>query len=338
MTWGAVGVMTLAIAAWAQTQPTKPVETKPAAPAKQKHSIRHRFATGRWIVTQSLKSESLTSVDGTPLPAQRVDQVIEMAFDVQAGDAKGERTVAIAFRRIRQTVEVGKRKMAFDSAAAEGEQDRMLAAVFAPMMQATIALRVDKDGKALEVKGLSSMWDNVIRDNPALAPLLGKMKTTLGDAMVRNVVSQAAGFLPDGPVAVGEAWRAAWRVPIPFVGEVKGEYDCLLQDVQTSGEGRLAIIRFEGKLKSDRQTPATSIGSATVSVHLMDLDQKGELAVSMDLGTVVRQSVQQAGKVQMVVSDQFGLERKVDVRQTSDIRLRVRAAGEAGAAASRAAP
>ncbi|KKL41718.1 hypothetical protein LCGC14_2367510, partial [marine sediment metagenome] len=241
-------LIVLAVLAAAGMAPAGPKDTP--KPTGEKITFKHWAVPGRYLMTMKMNMNQDITVDGAVQPRQRMLQEMTMLLVVGRPDAEGLRTIDMSYERMQQTTTMGEMKVSFDSNLPVGKQDLRLATALAPMLKVKIRVVLDAAGKVVKVSGIDKLWDDLVKSNPAMAPMAEQMKKQMGNLLVKQLIAKGQELLPAAGVRVGESWETSGKMTIPFVGPVNVVQQCKLKSVAKTKAGRIAYIDYKGRMTS----------------------------------------------------------------------------------------
>jgi hypothetical protein len=315
----------------AEEGPADPAET-----SREKITLKQRFVPGSYVVTETMDMRQELLTEGAEIPSQRVSQTIVSTRKIGERDSKGRRKVVIAFKTMKQRLDVGKVTISFDSEGVPADQDPNLSAVFDALKDVRIVASVAPEGEILDSTGMDQVWDRLAEQAPAAAPMLNQMKKHVTDGMIRRLIRGPADMLPAKPVALGEKWQAEAKFEMPFGGQMTCKHDCVLEEVQNTSSGRIAIVRFSG----DHQVGEGSsirLGGTILKVLKMKFSQSGQIRLNVDTGVIASHSVGGVGEtvVSITTDDGQAAEMKFKQEMTGECIVRPEAGSDTGASTKR---
>jgi hypothetical protein len=251
--------------------------------AQDKITLKQKYTPGKYEVKQVVTSQMETATAGQQV-SQDMEMTMVLGLNVAKPDEKGTIKVEMTFDKIKQKVSSGgKAVLEYDSEAAA--QTGPLASVYKSLLSAKISFEVTVDGKIQKAKGLEEIWDSMAKDNPAMAPMADTMKKQFGNAMLENLMTQAAKSFPEKSVAVGDTWKVDTKMNVPIIGELNVSQDCKLKAI----EGKLAVLDITSKAKTEKAVD-TKLGPMTVTIDKMETTQTGTMKVDTESGMAVQQN------------------------------------------------
>ncbi len=277
----------------------------PEAPEQEgytgpKLSLCLRWTPGAYEMVTETGMELTVTPEGQAARRQKMTQEVEVRLDVGSPNEAGMKEARLSYESVDQKMTAGGRTFAFDSAGPAERNSAELAAALGPLLEADIRIVFDVEDRVAEVRGLNEVWDRVAGTNPGMAQMSAQMKDEMGDQMVRQLLNGSADLLPTGPVGPGDTWSATIPLNLPFVGRAGLEYECRLDDVEETAEGRVAHVAFRGRMREEGPT-AASVGPNAVTITDVDFQQVGSLSFDIDMGMITGTSMKQTGRMSMTV-------------------------------------
>lgn len=253
--------------------------------ADQKIALKVKYVPGTYLVT--IKSK-MRMTNNEMASSQGISQDIESVYiaetTVDEPDPNKHQKMHITYKRIKTSINSGFVQMSFDSAYPD-QQTPPFASAYKVMLDKTIHVTLDAEGNVIKVTGMEKMWDELVRANPAMSGMVNNLKEQLGNKMVEQMFGQARKMFPGEPVAKGESWTVDIDTPIPMMGPVKSNQKCTLKAIESTAAGKVAVIDFTGKMRSDGSTTAPGArptSSLPMKFTKMNTDQSGTMRVHLD--------------------------------------------------------
>jgi hypothetical protein len=311
--------------------------SRTAETSREKITLKQRFVPGSYVVTETMDMRQKLLTEGAEIPSQRVSQTIVSTRKIGERDSKGRRKVTIAFKTMKQRMDVGKVTISYDSEGAPADQDPNLSAIFHALKDVKIVATVAPEGEVLDATGIDEVWDRLAKEAPAAAPMLEQMKKHVTDGMIRRLIRGPADMLPAKPVALGEKWQAEVKFEMPFGGQMTCKHDCVLEKVQDTSSGRIAIVRFSG----DQQVGEGSsikLGGTILKILKMKFSQSGEFRLNVDTGMIASHRVGGVGETVVSITTNDGQVGEMTFKQqmTGERTVRPEAVSNTGASTRRA--
>ncbi len=307
-------------------------------PAGEKVLLKRRHPPGRYVLTQVSDIEQTMAIDGEKRPKQHLSQTLVVLMAVDKPDEAGVVKMALTYRRFEQTMRTGRRVSTFASDAPPKKPDSPIAAAIRKLMKTRIVVEVGPGGKVRSVSGLGEMWTALGKTGPRGEVLARQLRKQLGDRMIKGLIEKQWEMIPARGVSVGETWRHDARLEVPFAGQVECRQQCSLKAVEAAPGGRIAIIEYAGKIRSDKEV-TTAFGAIELTVDSVDMDRRGTVQFNVDTGMVAGASVHQTGTMVMSGKERDDTETEVRLDQEvkSKVTVRPAEAGELGPATRPAA-
>lgn len=185
-------------------------------------------------------------IPGMPEPQETIiKQTLTFSQEVKEVNDQGIATIEFKHETIQAEVDnpmMG--KTSFDSTKEEDhkrvEMDPRLAiyAFYLKIIGKPITMKMDPQGKIIEVQGLTAMTQDIVKKNPALETF----KDMFTDDYFKNMLQQCFALLPEEPVGEGDSWENPFELPILSVGTCKGTGTFTYQGKQFIGQRECAKI------------------------------------------------------------------------------------------------
>jgi hypothetical protein len=275
------------------------------APAEEKLVLKQRYLPGTHLMTTTMTIDQTITANNVAQPPQHIEQLMVTRLVVGQPDAQGNKKMSITYDRYKQEMKIDSQVISYDSAGPAEKQNPALAQVLSVLNKMKVEVTVDKDDTITKVSGSDKTWDELARQNELLKPMLQKIKGQLGDAMIMEMFKQNKAMLPQQPVAVGEKWSNQTEVDLPFAGKIKTSLDCKLASVTKTSGSTIALVSWSGVIET-KKPGKTDMGGVQITVSKMDVNQTGTAGFDTDKCTATNMTVDQTGKIDLVVSSSDG--------------------------------
>ena len=292
-----------------------------------KYELKQKYTPGDYVMTMTSDMDQTTQMEAGMSMAQKIQMVMVSQMSIGKPGPEGQK-VEVAYKRIKQSVTGGPMSLEFDSAGPADEQNPMLAPMYNALLDTTISFTVGPDGEISNVSGMDKMWEKMAGAAPggAAAAMMGSMKEQFGDKMLEQIAGPAKMFLPDKAVAKGESWTVEQDLPLPMIGQAKMQQECRLADVTETAKGKMAIIKFSGKMKSDEPAAPTTMGAVQMKFNSMDIQQSGTMKMDLKLGMVTDSDMDQTADMAMEMTppEGQGMPMKMSISQKGKMKMEFR--------------
>lgn len=276
------------------------------AAAQDKVSLKWKYTPGVYVMTIVQDTQNIVSMgENSPkIPSkQKMTMAIEMEIEKPSDQ---NQTIYLTYKRIQMEASSPMTKAAYDSAAPDAGGS-MLAGPLGGLIDQRLTFVLDANGEVKEVKGIDEMWDKIVKSDPRMAGMGEAMKKQFGEGMFKQMFTQQQMMLPDNAVGKGDTWTKTNDIMLPMVGAVTMTQDCAIKDLQKSGQGSLATITSEGKIKGkEAETKAVDFGSMKLSVENIDLATQGTNQFDSTLGMFTSGDGVVKGSMTMSTTPQAG--------------------------------
>jgi hypothetical protein len=228
----------------------------------------------------SARRQVLT-VNQVAKPALVAGKTLLLAVHVRAAEPQANALVEIAFRRIAHTITNRRKKLAYDSGAADPQPSR-LGRLFEPLLKAKIYASLTPAGRVAQVRGLDAIWDaQALKSKDSdLAKWINQIKAEMGNEMIGDLLDQIGRVLPAGPVRVGQSWLGQMKFRLPYVGEKKRSQKVVFRKIETGGGSAVAVLDL-GETFTDRTVSTVQVQPMPLTVQRMEVAQTGQLRIGL---------------------------------------------------------
>jgi len=282
----------------------------PSSLGAEKVTLKHKFRKGpvtRLVTTIDMAIEMTMPDVGLPeMPKDmkvNTTQTYEMLYRVSDAEPNGNTTIEITFDRFKQAIDMNETKMEFDSKDPDRDKDNPLAkplsSVFKSLIGCKYTVRLDKDGRVAEVKGLDEIW-NTLGEGKTPQAVRDEMRKMFGDKQLNKMMSDFMGKdLPPHPVAIGESWTLDERLDVPMFGGVQTKTTCTLVAVEERKGKRCAKIGVVGTMKSTETQPVSKPRGFMPSMRIRKSDMQGFEWFDIEAGQFLEMDMDQTMEMTM---------------------------------------
>lgn len=275
------------------------------AVAQDKVTLTSKFPPGVYTTTMNQTMNVKMAMPGGQAMDQK--QTMMMVSQINAGAMGPEgQKIEMEFKRIKQSTQMGPMNMGYDSAD-PNQAESPMAAIFKALLDAKISFTMTADGKVKDVTGLDKMIDDMVKQNPAMAPMAKNMKEQMGDNMVRQMVGMGNQMLPDKPVGPGDTWTTKATQNLGMIGEMTISNNCKMTALEDSPKGKIAVIEFTGKATTAEGKAAPMPGA---KIDKLNMDMTGTSRFNATTGLLVSTNTNIKATMSMTVGggeDQPGM-------------------------------
>jgi hypothetical protein len=265
--------------------------------AQEKVSLKIAPKAGVYINSVQTDLENKTTVDGAEQPGQTMSMLMEMKMTIKEPDASGVRDIVAQYTRIKQSMKAGAMTMSYDSDAKDNAGNEM-DAMFRPLLDAPLNIKMDRDGKITEVKGLNEMWDKLAKSSTMMGPMVASMKQMINNESMATDMDLGRSLLPANPVAQGDTYTAKPELVLPFVGKIQGDLEGKVVSLKQAAAGPEAELAI--KLTMNQKTPmTTTMGAAKLVLNEVKVVQDGTVKYDPALGNIASQDFKQQMEMKM---------------------------------------
>jgi hypothetical protein len=185
--------------------------------------LKYKFAKGDQLIYKSTEESKQTqSFMGNKADTVTKQEIVTLrtAADI---DSKGTANLKTKAERRKVTVKGPGGDFAFDSKSTERDTTSAIGSAATPLLErmtgSEYEVSVSPHGSVVDVKGLSEMVADLVKDNP-IAQQFGGAATKAG-AMLSEQPSFA--ILSEKPVSIGDQWEQPFEVEMEKFGKIKGK-------------------------------------------------------------------------------------------------------------------
>ena len=295
-----------------------------------------KFKPGSYVQTESM------GIDGTmTIRAQGRSQDIDTGQDVLVeadveihppAVGSGERKIDYTCRRVKVNVKAGGRTMTYDSSGPKYGQDRKLARALAPVVGWRGVQVYSREGKFLRLEGLRQLGTELTAAGGGAQSTAAFRKML--EPLLKEVLTRHWGKLfPDHPVKPGDEWtRRIDLTQFPMFGKLDIDFECRLDDIETTPHGQVAVIYCEGTAEAtDRKLDMSAAGMpAGADVRAKELTVQTAMVIRFDLDIGLATKLDARGKVAASLDMKMqGQRATMDMDQTLRIGCSLQRRGEA---------
>jgi hypothetical protein len=217
-----------------------------------------------------------------------------------------------AYTELAMTMKTPNGEVSFSSAKPADDKD-VFSILLRNMLNHPFRITMQSNGKIKEVKGIDSMWNNLMVGLPEMdeakkTQILNQLKQSYGENSVRGNIEQLTAIFPDGKVKINDVWENKIELKTTMVAlvtnhfklvsydkqfaEIDDSADTKTTDAETQVNGLPAVYNLTGptnsKIKIDTKTgwiaEATIKQNLKGTINIKDNPQvPGGLSIPMEL-------------------------------------------------------
>jgi len=244
---------------------------------------------------------------------QKIDYLTDMGmgFEVLAVDADGTASVKITYQTIRAKMSGTMGMIEYDSTetdAAVGEDDtekQMIGQMFEGMVGLSFVMKVNTQGKVVEVKGFKEMMQQMAEkigaDDPAENEEIKEfLKNFLSEDKVKMMGSNMSLAFPSQPVGIGDSWTDKETMSVGFPIEIDNTYT-----LKESKNG-VAIVDISSMMDLGENGASIEIGPMKMNMEMTGSVQ-GTSEINEASGWMIRSKMkmQLAGQMSIAPNEQM---------------------------------
>lgn len=238
-------------------------------------TLRYSFTSQSTVVMTGLPGIGDMTVDNT------VVQVQSMVGDSVAAD--GVATVQVKIEAIKSTTAMPMMSIAYDSASppAAGDPAAQLAAVFGPMIGATLTATIAPNGVVKSIEGMAKLKASTDAAAQAAAGLGISGAAIMSDEAMKAMYQNFAS-LPDKPAKTGDTWKTEFTQPNPIGAQTVSSTFTVKGVEKLEGQD---VVRI-GIVETIKTAPGGTMGP--MSVQVGDATGQGDVFFNAKLGRLER--------------------------------------------------
>jgi Family of unknown function (DUF6263) len=161
--------------------------------------------------------------------------------------------LSAAFDQIGMIVKTPNGDLTFGSDRA-GDQNDILSAVLKKMTKQSFAMTIQSNGKIKEIKGLDSLFSNLLNDFPGITEakktkVLGQLKQASGLLNMKGGLEMIMGIFPDEKVKLNQEWEKTSQISPLMKATVTNHYKLIDYNAQE------AVIQNHAETKANDSIP-----------------------------------------------------------------------------------
>jgi len=232
-----------------------------------------------------------------------------------AGDGVG--SIELDYEAFRMSI-TGPVTMEYDSTL-KGEDakrnDEQLAALFRPMLDATIHVKIEPDGHVREIGGLKEVMDEAFETLDEDGGGMGQMfQQMFSEDAMRGMLE--VNVFPEDELAVGDTWSRSMDLDAPMLGKLTTGTESELAGIEERGGTRCAHIKVTGEIELD-----TAGVESPFEAELTDSDVEGTMYVEVASGYLVEATMETS--VEIELSDPSGSTKVTVATETEQHTVRI---------------
>jgi len=308
-------------------KPDKPVR-KPSKYTGPKVTLKVRFKPGSYALTETLSMKmAMKMIVGDQAQPMKItmDTTVGGDLDISKPNAAGEQDVRFVCRTVRMGMAMLGMTMSYDSEGPAEKQTPELVKALKPIVGMSVTL-TGKDGKW---KNVPQALESVLAKVASTPQMRQQVKGMMEPFMKEMLTKHWAKMLPTKPVGPGDEWTAKMEVTsVPVLGKMDFNAQCLLQDVEKTPDGTIALIDFVVKAGVTDRAVTPADGAATpmkMKIEKLDAHVMGTARFNMDVGLSTGVLLNQDLKAKMSAAGPNGqkanIELEAKVQYTNTLRV-----------------
>ncbi len=222
--------------------------------------------------------------------------------EVKEVSPEGTGSLDLEYEAIRMEAGAPGTTMDYDSTR-KGEEakknDSTLAAMFKPILEATVHMKIEPSGRVSEIRGLKETMDEAFGGMEELAPGMGDMfKQMFSEDALRQMVE--VNVFPEKKLAPGERWERNLEIDVPMLGTMTIAFENEFEGIEKKDGTDCARIALSGEIELEAGTVDTPV---PMEVSLTDSDISGTMYFALDNGFLMGSTVQTAMDLDMSLQE-----------------------------------
>lgn len=220
----------------------------------EKVALRYTWEAGSPRVYRMTQKTESSSVMPGGMGEQKMSQtqVMRLRMVPKEIDDAGIATIEATVDAVRFSLE-GPMSVEYDSEDPAAKAEHPAARLMAALVGSAFTFTLTPAGDAADLTGMDEVLDRVAAE--AGAPQMAEnLKRQLGNGAMEGMMDQQLRLLPEGPVAVGDAWKTSFEVPLP-IGRVRSESTLTLAAVEEVDGRKVARMPVETSITLDEAGP-----------------------------------------------------------------------------------
>jgi hypothetical protein len=292
--------------------------------ARAQEPLRWKFEQGQKLDYNMVQDMKMAG-EGGPLGQMNMSmrQEMDMTWDVQNVNDKGEAVIKQKFDRIRTKMTMPIGGFEYDSQSTDPPQGTaaMLAPMYKAMTGSEFEVTMTDRGEIKDVKVPDEMLA-AIKNSPGAA-MMGEMATSEG---FKKMIKQGALELPVGPPEQGQEWKTDLTIENPVAGKQVVETTYRYEGTKDVDGKTYALIRPQVKMDfgaPGQNAEGQPAQAQQLNMKIADQSSEGEILFDPQAGRLHSSEMKQKFTLDMSAGGQ-AMKQKID--QT--ITVNVKPAGE----------
>lgn len=173
-----------------------------------------------------------------------------------------------------------------DRKAQPDDVDEDLSPVFSPMLGESVKLELGPDMRPTAATGFKEIVAKVEKEVGSNM-LFDQIKRSLTDEVFMTQWSVRMQFVGDRELKSGDTWKSTVKTKLPFLGEMKYDFDNALKSIEKKNGTTLASIAFEGKGES--VGPGETAPGMPGPLKLESSSVRGTVIFDIDKGEILNE-------------------------------------------------
>ncbi len=235
---------------------------------------------------------------------------------VKSVSPEGIGTMELDYEAVRMRL-TGPMSTSYDSTLegdAAGQNDSEMAALFGPLLAASIELEIEPSGRIRELRGLEQALQDAF-DNLENDQMREAFKQMFGEESLRRMVELQV--FPDKPVAVGDTWQRDMDMKVPMLGTMRFDFDNEFRGVERHNGTDCARVDVGGTIELDSSGADFPV---PMEASMADSDVSGTMFFDLENGFLVESEMTNALDLEMSFepggeSEEVGIRMSIETEQ-----------------------
>lgn len=242
------------------------------------------------------------------------NQKTDMNCSINILDVDKDKNVTISYTydSMKIAVDTPSKKITYDSK--QDDNNNPLSAIYSGILGKSFTIKLDNEGKVLEVKGLddiiTSTIDNTSCTEQQKQALKNSLKQSFSDEGLKAMFKQAMNNYPPENIKVGDVWESKNELTVMFPMVIASKYKFL------SEKAGLLNINMQSIISADTQNNAVDIMGIKANVAL-----NGEINANITINK--KNSILQNGTLTQNISGEMEFATGKETPQTIKLPIKI---------------
>lgn len=195
---------------------------------------------------------------------QKQEMDMNCSINILDVDKNKNVTISYGYNSMKITVDTAGKKITYDSK--QDDNNNPLSAIYSGILGKSVTIKLDNEGKLLEVKGLDDIIASTINNTPGSEQqkqaLKNLLKQSFSDEGIKSMFQQAMKNYPPVNIKVGDVWERKSELAVIFPMIITSKYKLL------SEKDGLLNIDIQSIFNADTQNNAVDIMGVKANIAL----------------------------------------------------------------------